>query len=258
MNCISKEEYLAQAKNAMLFHFRHKDIHVTLEDISLLFQSGEENQKGEKEFCDELGSPKTFVGGLLENIPRDHFAGRLFAYIVSGLILCAITIWTMHYHSPILACIPVMIIPVFIWNLLGGSCLYEIRTEPPAHLKRYIIYYILTLPFIVMQQAVVVLLNMKSEAVLPYIHTSYYLSNILIAAAIIIMFTAIYGLYRGYCFSLGLCILSIGAVCSSLLFDYFLINWEAPIQYVCAIPYAVSFFFSILYYLYILRKKGSR
>lgn len=258
MNCINKEEYLAQAKNAMLFHFSHKDIHVTLEDINLLFQSGEENQKDEKEFCNNLGSPKAFVGGLLQNVSHDHFAGRLAVYIVIGLILCAVTIYTMRYHSPILACIPVMIIPIFIWNLLGGSCLYEIRTESTKHLKRYIIYYILTLPFIVMQQIVVILINTKSEAVLPYIHTSYYLSNMLIAAAIIILVAAIYRLYKGYCFSLGLCILSIGTVCSSLLFDYFLINWEAPIRYVCAIPYAAGFFFSILYYLYILRKKGSR
>ena len=258
MNCTSKEEYLAQAKNAMLFHFSHKDIHVTLEDINLLFQSGEENHKDEKEFCDELGSPKTFVGGLLQNVPHDHFAGRLTAYIVSGLILCAVTIFTIYYHSPILACIPVMIIPVFIWNLLGGSCLYKIRTEPPAHLIRYIIYYILTLPFIVMQQIVVVLINTKLDAVVPYVHTSYYLSNILITAAMILLFTAIYRLYRGYCFSLGLCILSIGTICSSFLFDHYLINVEAPIRYICVIPYAVSFFFSILYYLYILRKKGNR
>lgn len=258
MNCISKEEYLAQTKNAMLFHFSHKDIHVTLEDIHLLFQSGEENHKDEKEFCNELGTPKTFVGGLLQNVPREHFAGRLAVYIVSGLILCAITIFAMHYHSPILACIPVIIIPVFIWNLLGGSCLYEIRTEPAKHLKRYIIYYILTLPFIVMQQIVVVLINTKLDTVLPYVHTSYYLSNILITGAMILLLAAVYRLYRGYCLSLGLCILSIGTVCSSLLYDYFIINWEAPVQYVCAIPYAVSFFFSILYYLYILRKKDNR
>lgn len=260
MNIFCKEDYLSQVKNAMLFHFSRKDILITLEDLNLLFQSGEEKQKNEQDICNELGAPKTFVQGLLENIPHDHFTARLSAYTFIGLILCAITIFTIRRHSPVLACFPVITTPLFIWNLLGGSCIYKIRTKTIKHLKRCIIFYIFTLPFIVVEQMVAISLNTDISMAQPYIFPTYYLSIALIIAAFIFLLTAIYRLYKGFYFSLGLFILCIGTICSSVLFVYYLYNFEryTPTHYICSIPYTVSFFFSILYYLYILRKKDNR
>lgn len=260
MKHFCKENYLSQVKNAMLFHFNRKDIHITLEDLNLLFQSGEEKQKEEQDICDELGAPKIFVQGLLENVPHDHFAARLFAYTFIGLILCAITIFAIRHYSPILTCFSVISIPIFIWNLLGGSCLYEIRTEPTKHLKKYGIYYVFTFPFIAVEQIIVILLNTDIPMAQPYIFPTYYLSIALSVAAFIFLLTAIYRLYKGFCFPLGLLILCIGTICSSILFINYVYNFEgySPTHYICSIPYTVSFFFSILYYLYTLKKKGGR
>lgn len=246
MNTIGKEEYLLQVKNAMLFHFSHKDIHTTLDDLNQIFESGKEDGKTEGEIYNEFGVPKEFIHGLLQD-NHDRFMGRLFGSIFGALILCAFIIFAFCQRSQVLLCILAVIVPGFIWYLLGGSCLRKIRTESERSLKRFCFYHIITFLMIVAEQVFITLLNTSLNEVKPFGKGVYCVSSLLLDAAVIIAVGAIYSLYRGYYLSFGILILSCGMVCSLFIYmDYLMRFVDAGDSYIFGfLPYMVSFAFSV-------------
>ena len=251
MNTSGKEEYLLKVKNTMLFHFSHKDIHTTLDDLNQIFESGKENGKTEGEIYNEFGVPKEFTHDLLQD-SQDKFRGNLFRYIFSALILCVLTILAFCYQSQVLLCVLTVIVPGFIWNLLGGSCQYKIREESRKSLKRLSIYYILSFLIIVAEQVFVTLLNTNLDSMIPFGKIVYHLSFLLLIIAVIMLLIAIYRLYRGYYLSFGILTLSCGMVGSLFLYlDYLRRFEDAGGSYVLGfLPYLVSFVFSMICFLW--------
>ncbi len=251
MNTIGKEEYLLQVKNAMLFHFSRKDIHTTLEDLNQIFESGKENGKTEREIYNEFGEPKEFIHGLLQD-SHDKFMGNLFRYIFGALLLCVLTILTFYQRSQVLLCILTVILPGFIWNLLGGGCLYKIRTESERSLKRFYLYHILTFLIIAAEQVFITLVNTDMDRMAPFGKAVYNLSYLLLIAAVIVMLIAIYRVCRGYYLSFGILTLSCGVACSLFLYlDYLMRFVDAGDSYILGfLPYTVSFAFSVLSFLF--------
>lgn len=259
-NILNKEEYLLHVKNAMLLRFRHKDIYLTLEDLNLLFESGVEHGKTELELCDELGTPKDFINNLIcENI-HHKFIYTFFKYTIGIFTLCMVLLLLFYSHTnnatPLFFGIPVTIIPIFLWYYFGVSYLYRIRKESVSHLKKYSIYFILSLLFIIVQQSFAILINSNLDAVRPFIRITYILSSLLMIVSAIILLVAIYKIYKGYYLALGILTLSLGVICSSLSYNNFLMNFNMPGKLcICSFPYILSIILAAIYFLFISKRK---
>lgn len=257
MNRLSKENYLLQVKNAMLFHFSHKEINITLEDINLIFISGKETGKTEEDVYDELGLPKDFVRSLLQDKGHDRFKSNLIGNILIGFIICAITILILQHPNPILNCIPALIIPVFIWYTLGGNCLYRINLESKKYLKYNFLFYIFSFLIVFSQQLLEVLLKANNDLMISLTLSIYYVSKLAIMLAVILLAIIAIRLYKGHYFLFGIFLLLHGMIFSSQLYIDHLNRLEkidAPFT-ICSLPYCMNFIISLFNYFQIRRKK---
>lgn len=255
MTILYKDEYLEKLKNKMLFHFSHRDIHITLEDTSSFFESGMTDGKTEAELCNELGDPKELAHSLLPDKSYNSFRYILLCvYIVSCLILCLLV---FHYPSPLLSIIILIIIPGSIWHLEGGCCLFQVRSDTARRYEVYLFYLIISLIIISAEQIFSILLK-NNVNILPHvIKTTSYMASIHIIISIAILITSIYKLHKGYYLSYGILIISIGAICSSLLYNDFLRRFSGPVASynICSLPFVLSLLMGIFCYWSILKKK---
>lgn len=255
MSILYKDEYLEKLKNEMLFHFSRQDIHITLEDTSLFFESGMADGKTEAELCNELGTPKELAHGL----SPDKFSNS-FRYALPGIhiISCFILLLLVfRYPGLLLSMIALTIIPISVWHMGGGCCLLQIRSDTAKHYKVYSLFLLISLMLIGTEQIFTVLLKNNISISIPIIKTTSYMSSILIILSIAILIISIYKLYKGYYLSYGILIISIGVICSSLLYNDFLKRFSSPAAsyYICSLPFVLSLIMGMLYSWYILKKK---
>lgn len=261
MNICTKEDYLEQVKNRMLFRCRHRDIRLTLEDLNLYFESGTADGRTEGNLCDELGSPAEFADDILqENAltrPRSVFAG----YITGCLILCALGFQIVRYSDPLLSCLMVAILPFFLWHLLGGRCLFQIRKDTAGNHLKYMLYFVPAVAVSAAQQLVIALLYNNIRITSRTLLATYYLSAALILVSLVVLAASAYRLYRGYYLSFGILTATTGAVCSSYFYNFLLTHMERTdvpfsLWMVCILPFAAGTALGILYCIYIkVRKK---
>lgn len=178
----------------------------------------------------------------------------LCVHIISCFILCLLV---FRYPSPLFSIITLLIIPISIWHVEGGYCLFKIRSDTVKHYKVYSLFFIFSLILISTEQILTILLNNNSSISIPIIITTFYVSSIFIIISIVILITAIYRLYKGYYLSYGILIISIGAICSSLLYNDYLKRYSSlSASYnICSLPFVLSLLMGILYYWNILKKK---
>lgn len=255
MSILYKDEYLEKLKNEMLFHFSHQDIHITLEDTSLFFESGMADGKTEAELCNELGTPKELAHGLS---PDKSSNSLRYAFLCIHIISCFILLLlAFRYPGLLLSMISLIIIPISIWHLEGGCCLLQIRADTAKHYKAYSLFLLISLMIISTEQIFTILLKNNISISIPIIKATSYMSSILIILSIAIFIISIYKLNKGYYLSYGILIISIGVICSSLLYNDFLKRFSSPtVSYlICSLPFALSLIMGMLYSWYILKKK---
>lgn len=255
MSILNKDEYLEKLKNKMLLHFSHQDIRTTLEDTSLLFDSGMVAGKTEAELCDEFGSPKELAHNLLLKKSSNSLRSiSLCAQITICFILCLLV---FHYPSLLFSIITIIIVPISIWHLEGGYCLFQIRSDTVKNYKIYSIFFTISIILISIQQIFTILLKNSVNISIPIIIATFYLSFIFILILIAILITSIYKLHKGYYLSYGILNISIGAICSSLLYIDYLKCFSPPVASynICSLPFVISLLIGIFYYWNILKRK---
>lgn len=262
MTVLNKEKYLLQVKNAMLLHFGHKDIYFTLEDLNLYFESGKKNNKTEEELYNEFGKPKEFVGELRHEKARDRFKIRLLIYIIGVIALLTVSYRMYDYRDftllrPSLMCIPPVIMSIFVWHFLGGRCMFKVKKESTGYLKKYGVFYMFSLTVVAMEQIYTVLLNKSVKIANSTILITYRLSNVLIFVSVLVMVIAVYATCKGYFLSLGVLSMSIGAVCSAMLYNDLLKRFiePGPLSYIIALPYVASVIWFALYCRYAMKRQ---
>lgn len=262
MKFFHQKNYMAQVKNSMLLHFNHKDISSTLRDLNELFESGKYDGKTDVELYDELGSPKDLVNKLLHENHSNKFPYILFAYIASAFAICIFIAYIFNSTNPLCWCIPVVIVPIYIWHLCGVSCLYKFQNDYPNQKSLYIISVIVSFISVIMQQILVALLNtsekmINSNTFKTCLFTSYYVSLILIVIFILFSVLTIYTTYYGDYLSVNYLLIALGTICSSRSYIIYIKFFNGPnmLSSVCSLPYIFSVFLSLLLFRF-LHKKG--
>lgn len=258
MSILYKDDYLEKLKNAMLFHFSHKDILSTLEDISLLFESNTADGKTEAELCRELGTPKEFSHSLLSNKSSNKFRPFLLCiYTIICFIMCMLT---FCYPSFLLSIITLLIIPISIWYLEGSYCLLKIRPDTIKNYKIYFLFSIISLILIFIEQIFTYLLHNDIRISNSLIITTFYASSAFIIISIATLITAIYKLHKGYYLSFGILPISIGVICSSLLYNDYIKRFSSPATSynICSLPFILGLLMGVFYYWNILKKKDKK
>ncbi len=264
MAILHQRDYMIQIKNSMLLHFNHKDISFTLRDLNEHFESGKANEKTEAELCGELGDPKDLAANLLYDKKQDKFTRILSSYIIQAVGICILIAYVLNTMNPIFWCIPVILIPVYIWHLCGGMCLYEFQTVH-ANTKQknlYIISFIISFITVIFEQIILILLNtrenIKSFPVLKIcLFISYYVCVVLIVIFIVFSGLIIYRLYYGIYSSLYFLSINIGMICSSLSYITYIkfFNGINMFSAISSLPYIFSIILSISFFQYASRKR---
>ena len=259
----AKEKYLFQLKNAMLLYFTQKEICSTLEDLDSLFEAGKEDARTEEETCQNLGTPKEFVDTLLEEEGRARFSKRLKVYIAAGLLLCVslAVLYTVEVDMelrPFLLCAPVILVPSFVGYICGGFCLYRPSWKRAGSLGKYILYLILSLLIVVVEQAFAIQFYYDYEPLVPYVPASYGLACFLVVVSILVCLMVFFELNRGGCRSFPALILAMGAIGSSASYMRYLFRYigEDTHWYPCSLPYLLSIMAAIIYSLYMKKRLG--
>lgn len=257
----AKEKYLFQLKNALLLHFSHREIQSTLEDLDALFEAGKEDGRTEEETCRSLGTPKEFVDSLLEEEGRTRTSKRLKIYIAASLLFCAAlaVLYTMEADMdtrPILLCLPVILIPAFVGYICGGFCLYRPSWKRAGSLKKYIVYLILSLLTVVVEQLFAVQIYYDYEPLVPYVPASYNLAYFLVIISIPVCLAVFFEVNQGGCRSLSVMILAMGTIGASASYMRYLFRYigEDTHWYPCSLPYLLSIVAAIIYSLYMKKR----
>lgn len=242
MNICTREDYLEQVKNRMLFRCSHRDIRLTLEDLNLYFESGKTEGRTESTLCDELGSPAEFAADLLQEKdvirPRAAFAGCA----AGSLILCILVFRLIRDPELPLSCLTA-VIPAFLCYSLGGRCLFQIRRDTASNHRRSLLYLVLGAAVSTAQQLLIAFVCNNARPDPRFLLATHYLSLAWIAASLIFLFSAARKLYRGYYLALGSLAVAIGAVCSSLMYSHLLFHMESPVfslRMMCSLPFAAG------------------
>lgn len=251
MHAISKRDYLIQVKNAMLFHFDNKDICNTLKDINELFVTGIEHGKSEEEICYELGSPKDFVIKLVEDSSYDRLSFKLFTYIIGILGICILTMYIFHSLNPIYWCALAIAVSIYIWKICGGSCLNGFFTNLSHHKIEYVVYYLISVAIVTIQQIFTFQLNKLYDEMVLYIHISYYLSILVVLILGLFLLFIIYKLSHGSYLSLCILPLLVGIICSFLCFITYISLFNGPDVFssICSLPYIIGNILSLFLFL---------
>lgn len=246
MNYMSKDKYLLQIKNEMIFRFSHKQIGVTLEDINSIFIDGEKDGKTDEEIITLLGCPKELVSSLLEHNSSHH---RLY-YLINFLsltMLCVILIMIFLNPDVIIYCVFTPVVFFIVYYLFGGNSLYRINIKSEIKFKIHILFYSFTLFLILIEQAFVLKANTplifeKRNIMLTIGNYLYSISTAVIMLSIIILLIALIKLYKGCYLSLGVFLMSFGTILSLLLYKDFVSHFDAPggSSFLCSLPYVVS------------------
>lgn len=264
MNISKKEKYLEQVRNHMLFHYSHRDISSTLEDLNLYFESGTADGRTEEELCDEFGDPQQFVCEISQDKAPSRASFYLSAaYAIGCCILFVLGLHVVQDPSQLLCCIATAAIPVFLWYSFGGCSLLQLRNDTAKAHKAELLYFILASALVIAEQVFIVLIHYNFYSMAEGRHrgalTIYYLAWAGTALSTFVFLTAAYKVYKGYYLSWGSVSCSIGAIFSSLLCIFLLLHMEKPIPFsihmACILPFAISVVLSAVYYL-ILRRKG--
>ena len=253
----AKERYLFQLKNAMLLYFTRKEIRSTLEDLDVLFEAGKEDGRTEEETCGNLGTPKEFVDTLLEEEGRARSSKRLKIYVAAGLLLgVALAVlykWEVDMDlRPFLLCLAVILVPAFAGYICGGFCLYRPSWKKAGSLKKYIVYLILSLLIVVMEQAFAIQIYYDYKPLVPYVPASYNLAYFLVIISVLVCLMVFFELNRGGCRSFPALILAMGAIGSSASYMRYLFRYigEDTHWYMCSLPYLLSIVAVIIHSLY--------
>lgn len=250
---------MLQIKNHMLFHFNHKDICSTLNDINQFFEAGKEYGKTENELCNELGVPKELVTNLLkENIcKKTNLILPVYTFI--GILICVSITHIYNSLNPLFWCIPTVIIPTYIWHICGGMCLFEIQYERK---NINVIFYIPIIFLIVLQQTIINLLHYSEQTahldkLKDYTLKTFYLTKIFIIVALFIFTLLIYQIYHAQLLSICNIFIFTGAICSSFAFITYVQSFNGPSKnlYICALPCIISGSISLFFFRYLHKKE---
>lgn len=259
----AKEKYLFQLKNALLLHFSHREIQSTLEDLDALFEAGKEDGRTEEETSQSLGTPKEFVETLLEEEGRVRSSKRLKIYVAAGLLLgAALAVlykWEVDMDlRPFLLCLAVILVPAFAGYICGGFCLYSPSWKKAGSLKKYIVYLILSLLIVVMEQAFAIQIYYDYKPLVPYVPASYNLAYFLVIISVLVCLMVFFELNRGACRSFPALILAMGTIGASASYMRYLFRYigEDTHWYLCSLPYLLSIVAAIIHSLYMKKRSG--
>lgn len=245
-----REQYLENVKNNMLFHCNQREIYLILEDLNSYFNSGIAEGKTEETLCGNLGSPAKLAADILHGKPNNRYRLIRIAHIVSLLLLCILGSYTVRYPNPLLSCIMVFIIPVFLWYSFGGYCLFQIRKDTTKISWQRILFSFAS-ALMIAQQLILILVCNKIITENNIVIATYYTSRVLIIVSILLLFAIAYKLYKGYYLLFGSLITIVGVIWSSILCNYILLHLTRTgasfsVHMVCIMPFAVSVILRIL------------
>lgn len=256
-----KEKYLFQLKNAMLLYFTHREIRTTLEDLDALFEAGKEDGRTGEETCQSLGTPEEFVETLLAEEGRARSSKRLKIYIAASLLLSAALAvlykWEVDMDlRPFLLCLPVILVPAFVGYICGGYCLYRPSWKRAGSLRKYIVYMILSLLVVVVEQAFTIQIYYDYEPLVPYAPASYNLAYFLIIISILVCLVVFFEVNLGGWRSFPALILAMGSIGASASYMRYLFRYigEDTHWYPCSLPYLLSIVAAIIYSLYMKKR----
>lgn len=197
MKAQRKQDYLVKIRNSMLWRFSWKEIHLTLEDLDLLFNSGKEEGKSEEELCNEFGNPKEFVNNLYLEHKRSGFVSKfplnIIGFLAIALIVLSVFIYYYNnsYISIIYNCIPAIILPLFLWYLLGGNSMSRIHMNSNLHKKIYLIILSSSLIIMIMFQISEAIIVKNYQNIRSFAQLTQFIINSIIFIAIIIFFISL-------------------------------------------------------------------
>lgn len=260
MKSLRKQNYLMQVKGFMLLHFSHKDICSVLEDLNEFFESGKKDGKTEEELCSELGHPKDFAEQLLHDNRHNKFLYYVFIYLVSAVAIGVFITYIFESLNPVCWCVPAAGIPIYIWYLCGGACLYGFQDCTTGHKTAYAVFNRIVFVCVIGQQCLAFIPNVSEEAIcLDVFHScvaaSYYLSVLFIVILILFAGVAIYKIYCGDYLSFNNLLLYMGAVFSTLSYVTYIKSFNGADMFssICLLPYLVCVILSLVLPKYLRR-----
>ncbi|MBR5566283.1 MAG: hypothetical protein IKW08_09030 [Roseburia sp.] len=263
MKYICQKDYLIKLKNDMLLQFSHQDICMVLEDIDQIFKDGSKDGKSEQEICHELGTPTE----LARMLKQDSHNNKLKVILSIFYILIGIAILRLNFHiyntfNIFLGCVLVIVVPVYVWNLCGGRILFKLQQNPIVFDWKIKIMVIAMSIFVVMQQAVLILINVSNEIMdvnskIELLGGMFYMSNAFLLILIGITLYTTYILYQGNLLAVSMLFFVMGGFFSSLSYTSYCARLDkiGGDIYLCLLPYILGGVFSLCFFLYIRKRE---
>lgn len=244
MKICSKEEYLVEIKNRMLFRCGSKEISTTLEDLNLYFESGIAEGKTEEMLCQELEAPGKVVQDLLKKRNDERTSSPFpVVYLVCCCILCGMFLLGVRYPSLLYSYLAVLFVPAFLWHIFGGSGLLQIRTDSFKNHSGFLLFEGISILYILLQQGLGISVYQGIYPLAFLTRVVYGLGYVMAVLTFFVLLITAYKLYQGYYLSCGMLFAAVGAICSYLLGNDRLVNYTGvPVSSLLIgfLPFAVG------------------
>lgn len=250
MKICSKEDYLAETKNRMLFRCNRREICTTLEDLNLYFESGAAEGKTDETLCQELESPEKMVQEILrERLARKESRPFPAAYLVCCGVLCILFLLALRYFSREYSCLAILLVPAFLWYSFGGFSLLQIREDTVRNHRGELLFLGISALFLLLHQGVSVCVYQGVNLPVLLVRAVYCLCYVLMAVTVFVLLAVIYRFCQGYYLSCGIMISATGTICSCLLGNDTLVNFTgSPSRSLLIgfLPFAAAAFLGVL------------
>lgn len=229
MKSYSKENYLAEIKNRMLFRCSLGEISTTLEDLNSYFEAGTAEGKTEETLCRELEAPEKVVQDLLKKRnERKNSPPFPAVYLICGGILCGMFLLDICYPRLLSSCLAVLLVPVFLWYIFGGRGLLQIRSDSFRNHSGFLVFEGISILYLLLQQGLTVLVRQGTYPPVFLTKVVYGLGYGMAVLTFFVLLVIAYKLCQGYYLSCGLLFPAVGAICSYLLGNYWFLNLGTP------------------------------
>lgn len=271
----SQQTFLRRLKTSMLLQFSRKEICDVLEDYQSFFEAGKADGRSEEALCQEFGNPKDIVKSMMSQqsavLHDSHwFLTRNILKILLMILLFVLSLkaYWINYtsnHGIIYQCLPVLIVPLCLWYLLGGFSGLSLKHK--SYSRRFIcLQSFLFLLALMMQYLTTLGMNkicnyvietqMDLSLVGPLLDN---FSRFFLVTSVLLLLYSLYQFYLSDFFYFGMVIQAVGLIFSSLGFSFYLRHLSVSMMHYYLFPYGASLLLSITYYciLFTLIKQGS-
>lgn len=260
MKKVNRENYLTGLRNAMLWHYSNREIALTLEDVSSVFEEGQKRGRTEQEVAEELGTPEDFIlalakeGGLL---PKSRVLQKKVLIIV---MLSVVSVYLVMLENNMLEmsdahrnnfvfCLAAACVPALTHFVAGAGILYCAREQKVRVRGKYILCLLASVLLAGFEQFMLVWACRSAQA--PVLEC-FYVVRVMIVIGVVLLFVLAVRLFRGASWCMGLFSILFGTICSSVVYCDFIKRFEAlpqnPWTCISVFPCVIGIVFAGLLY----------